>query len=166
MNHALVLPLAIVLSGCCLPCGGSDAAPPQRQRLDPYGISIETSRGATGGATPTGYAWTSSDGSSFTYVMPASAGPPAAQRDAQTMVPGVSSVRVQWSRPVMIGGMSALEARVIEDAPQQRVHWIATVDAPSGPLLIQLVTDQRWVTSDTFGDIAWERLKGSVQRVQ
>jgi hypothetical protein len=154
----------LALAGMCMPCGGGDDAT-TTHRLDSYGISFERPSNHVGGPTTSGYAWTSSDGSSYSYVMPAPAGPPAAQRDPATLVPGVTSSTVQWSRPVTIDGMSGIEARVIETAPQARVHWIAALDAPQGTILLWLVTDQRWVTDPTFGDRGWTALKNGVHRL-
>ena len=166
-----VLSLTLVATGCC--CGtrdtgsGSAASTRTTHRLDPYGISIDLT-GHTGGATPNGYSFSSSDGSTTTQVHPAPPGPPAAQRDPVALLQqlGAQVATAQWQRPATIGGMSAIEARVVETAPAARVHWIAIIDAPAGPLVLHLFTDQRFVPDPTFGDLGWTTVTSSVRRTQ
>lgn len=153
--------VVLLVSGCC--GGSSRSTAPVTQRFETLGISIET-RGHTGGPVQNGYMFTSGDSSSITFVHAAAPGLPASQRSPGELLPG-ATIEVQWQRPVMIGGMPGFESRVIERAPMQQVHWIGALDGPRGPVWIHLVTDQRWITGPTVGDLGWQTLRDSVRRL-
>lgn len=153
--------VAIASAGCCGGSSGDDAR--VTQRLETLGVSIETV-GQNGGQVASGYAFTSSDGSSTTQFEAAVPGLPAAQRSPLERLPGATA-EVQWQRPVVCGGIPGVEARVIERAPLARVHWVAAFDGPRGPFWMHVVTDQRWITGPTVGDLYPQALCTSMRRL-
>ena len=164
MRTTLALGSAVMLAGCCLGGGGGggSSSAPVSHRLDPYGISISLSAAHTGGATPTGYTFTSGDGSSTVQVTAAAPGVPAAQRSPTELLPGTVA-EVQWSRPATFGGLPGVESRVLERSPAARAHWIGAVDGPRGVVWVHLFTDAHWVPGPTDGDLGWTTLRDSVR---
>lgn len=148
--------LFLLCAACCL---GGGATSRQTHRLDPLGISMDLPTSHTGGASGTGYLFTSSDGSSTIQISAAAAGGPANTRTATEIVPGAV---VQWSRAVSAGGMTGLESR-LDDPMRMRTHWVGAFDGPRGVVWVDLSTATSWVPGPTDGDVAWTTLRDGIR---
>ncbi len=171
-GHSVALMILLIgittTAGCFGSCFGSNE-PRERttQRLDPYGFEVDLLPGMTGGANAQGYQFVSGDGSSFIRVQTAPPGPAAGQRTPATLLAhlGVTPVEVQWTAPCSVGASPCLQARMTSNVPTPQVHWVAIIDGPQGPVLINSYTSQQYITSATMGDSAWRNFMGAMRAV-
>ena len=105
----------------------------------------------------------SEDGATTVSLEQALPGTPAAQRDPLERLP---SSTVQWSRPTTIGGMSAMESRLIPASPLPRVDWLGAVDGPTGVVWIHVYLTSATPLGPTEFDSFWNTVKLDVQRAQ
>lgn len=156
--------LALLVVACCGGCPGFGFDQPESQSLDPYPITLVLPAGFEPTRSGARVVLTDAEDPRVVSVFSAAPGGDASTRSASEVLPG-ATFTVEWTRPCTFDGMTGTESRVVETAPEARVHWIGALDAPGGVLFIDVAADAD-VHFTPSGDALWTQLRDSVRRAR
>lgn len=153
----------LTLLALCTACfSGFGFDQPEVTSLAPHPLSIVLSAGFEGTASGGSVLLTDPEDPRVIRVLAAGPGGRASTRDVGEVLPGATHT-IDWLRPHTFDGMTGMEARVVETAPQARTHWIGIIDAPSGVVFIDVAMDEG-MSSSPSGDDLWVAARDSIRR--
>jgi hypothetical protein len=161
--HRILVACLLVMVACSGCCPGFGFDQPETQSLDPHPITLVLPAGFEPTRSGDRVVLTDVEDPRVVSVFSAAPGGDASTRSASEVLPG-ATFTVEWTRPFTYDGMTGTESRVVETAPEARVHWIGALDGPGGVLFIDMAADAD-VHFTPSGDDLWTQLRDSVRRV-
>lgn len=159
LRSVATLVLGVLTTACF---GGLGFDQPETVSLAPYPLTVELPAGFEARAGPgASIVLESAEDARVVRVIGGGPGGSASTRTAAEILPG-ASLELEASSPCVLDGMSGLEMRVRELAPEARTHWIAVLDTRAGVVFLDVGIDADVHTTPS-GDVLWNTLRASIR---